>query len=72
MILQGALQTNTFIFLVKNVNKLTKVRKWPLIALQRPLSSINIKYEINQSKFKQHLPDFLTFLYSVIAFELKD
>ncbi len=72
MILQVVLQTNTYIFLVNNVNKLTTVGKWSLITLHRPLSPTHIEYEINHSKFKKYLLDFLTFLNSVIAFELKN
>ncbi len=69
MILQVVIQTHIFIFLVNNVNELTKVGKWPLITLQSPLSPTYIEYEINQRKFKKYLPDFLTFLNSVTAFE---
>ncbi len=72
MILQVVLQTNTFKFLVNNVNKITKAREWPLITLQRILSPTHIEYEINQSKLKKYLPELSSFLNFVIAFDLVD
>ncbi len=53
MILPVALQTNTFIFLVNNVNKFTKVGEWPLVTLQMPLFPTHAEeYDINQRKSK--------------------
>ncbi len=54
MILPVALQKNTCIFLVNNVDKFTKVGEWPLVTLQMPLFPTHIEeYDINQSKSKK-------------------
>ncbi len=54
MILPVALQINSLIFLVDNVNKFTNMGEWPLVTLQMPLFPTHVEeYDINQSKLKK-------------------